>query len=60
MVQAPTKKVAAPAKKSKTATVANPLFQSKPKSFRIGGDLRVSRIYTKLFWVYYHVYLNTF
>jgi hypothetical protein len=29
-----TKKVAA-------APVANPLFQSKPKSFRIGGDVRV-------------------
>jgi hypothetical protein len=31
-----------PAKKTKSATVANPLFQSKPKNFRIGGDLRVS------------------
>ena len=40
-MQAPAKKPAAPAKKTKTATVANPLFQSKPKSFRIGGDLRL-------------------
>jgi hypothetical protein len=41
-IQAPAKKAAVPAKKAKTATVANPLFQSKAKSFRIGGDLRVS------------------
>jgi len=36
----PPKKPVVPAKKAKAPTVANPLFPSKPKSFRIGGDLR--------------------
>lgn len=33
-------KAAAPAKPLKKVKVANPLFQSKPRNFRIGGDLR--------------------
>ena len=31
----------APAKPLKKVKVANPLFQAKPKNWRIGGDLRV-------------------
>lgn len=38
----PPKKTTVPAKKVKAPTQANPLFPSTPKSFRIGGDLRVS------------------
>jgi hypothetical protein len=34
---------AAPAKLAKKGKVANPLFQAKPKNWRIGGDLRVRR-----------------
>eukprot|EP01039_Chlorochromonas_danica_P000924 gene924-1006_t len=33
-------KAASAAKKTKAPTVANPLFASKPRSFRIGGSLR--------------------
>ena len=35
---------AVPAKKGKvsTAPAANPLFAARPKSFRVGGDIRVS------------------
>lgn len=37
----PPKKTTVPAKKVKTPTQASPLFPSTPKSFRIGGDLRL-------------------
>jgi hypothetical protein len=40
-----TTKVVKSAKKTKTATLANPLFVSRPKSFRIGGDIRVSQTF---------------
>jgi hypothetical protein len=32
---------AAPAAPAKKVKVANPLFQAKPKNWRVGGDLRV-------------------
>jgi len=49
-----TKGKAVPAKPVKKVKVPNPLFQSKPRNQRIGGDLRVWNLSLSLY-LFFHL-----
>jgi hypothetical protein len=50
----PAKKNTVAKKPVKAPTVANPLFPSTPKSFRVGGAIRVSLSGTIALYCYIH------